>query len=148
MYERYNPFSFLFTARKVFRTFAGWYKQEGKMDYIAHTLPNGLRMVHLPVNSPGLFAVSLWTLYTGWSAGIPHPDIFWKIRRVRLRCRDHDMPLVIPARFRLVQYIQNPHPRCPHPSIRAEFSFGTKGKGFLLYIDRVQRIKKRHRLII
>ena len=23
-----------------------------KMDYIAHTLPNGLRMVHLPVNSP------------------------------------------------------------------------------------------------
>ena len=22
------------------------------MDYIAHTLPNGLRMVHLPVNSP------------------------------------------------------------------------------------------------
>lgn len=25
---------------------------ENKMDYLSHTLPNGLRMVHLPVNSP------------------------------------------------------------------------------------------------
>lgn len=30
----------------------GLIQTKRKMDYIAHTLPNGLRMVHLPVNSP------------------------------------------------------------------------------------------------
>ena len=52
--------------RKVFRILCGLIQTRRKMDYIAHTLPNGLRMVHLPVNSPGfLLRFRRERLYTG-----------------------------------------------------------------------------------